>query len=213
MEAKAPPAGIPAPGLPPQRGDADWPGIPPIPALGRTLRKLRVERRLSLEDVARETGLSASFLSLLENDKSDVSLARLHRIARFYNLNIPDLFALQPITARRIVPLSEAPAVLSPGEGFQMRLLSEDPERTMEPFHMTLQPGARYREPLIHEGEEFVHLLQGSVRLLLGEESFDLKPGQTAYYPSTIPHALENIGPRPAALLGCSYRRNLATRI
>jgi hypothetical protein len=60
-------------------------------SLGSTLRSVRTARGLSLAQVAKETGISRSLLSLIETGRSDITVGRLTRLARLYELRIVDL--------------------------------------------------------------------------------------------------------------------------
>src|SRR3954471_20515085 len=60
-------------------------------ALGLRLRQLRLARSLSLAEVAQATNISASFLSLVENGRSDVSIGRLTRLVQFYGVSLSDV--------------------------------------------------------------------------------------------------------------------------
>ena len=60
--------------------------------LGGALRALRLQRRASLVEVASATGISKSFLSLVENDRSDITIGRLLRLVNYYGADMADLF-------------------------------------------------------------------------------------------------------------------------
>jgi transcriptional regulator with XRE-family HTH domain len=65
-------------------------------SIALTLRRLRTERKLTQSDVARETGISSSFLSLVEQGRSDITIGRLLRLAEFYEVELSDLLADEP---------------------------------------------------------------------------------------------------------------------
>lgn len=173
--------------------------------LGPTLRALRKEQGYTLEEVARGTKLSVSFLSMLENNKSDISISRLQRIANFYGVSVSDLFEPDRSDVQRVVRFDQAMRVAVAGEGIHMVRLAEDPQRTMDPFYTVMEPKAHYREPASHPGEEFRHVLEGSIRVRLGDdEVYDLAPGDTIYHPSDLLHFYENVGDTIARMIGCS---------
>ena len=78
------------------------------PALGRRLKALRVSRGLSLKDVAAETGVSASFISMVETGRNDLSVGRLVMLADFYGVGLDDVLpgrdSDQPFTLRPVDP-------------------------------------------------------------------------------------------------------------
>ena len=177
--------------------------------LGQTLRRLRFERGSTLEEVARGTNISASFLSLVENAKSDIAFARLSRLALFYGASVSDLVVDEPPTRRRIVLSNEAREVpASPGSGVHFFVLSHDPQHRLEPFRVIMEAGARTDAPMMHDGEEFLHLITGRVRVSLGTgEEYILSPGDTVYFPSHIPHALENLDDSTSTIVGAATHR------
>ena len=79
--------------LPPRpvKGRAESRGRPAAETVGAHLRQARSARSLSLADVAQATGISASFLSLVEKDKSDITIGRLVRLIDFYGISISDI--------------------------------------------------------------------------------------------------------------------------
>ena len=108
---------------------------------GGALRALRRERRLSLQEVSTATGISASFLSLIENGKSDITLGRLMKLAGFYDVHVSDL--LPPGVGRDpiVMRAEERRHIYSPSEGIDVFLLGPDSERRMLPLLVEFEPG------------------------------------------------------------------------
>jgi transcriptional regulator with XRE-family HTH domain len=179
--------------------------LPPVtqPGLGERLRVLRTERRLSLSAVADGTGISPSFLSLVEKGSSDITIGRLVRLVAFYGVRVTDLI---PDTEHRealVVRSGEQRQLYSRAEGLSVHLLTPDTERAMMPVAAEFAPGGESAEFSSHPGEEFIHVLEGIIRVEI--EGFDpiiLEPGDTAYYRSDRPHKLANGGAVPARFLG-----------
>jgi len=172
--------------------------------LANRLRMLRVRRQLSLAAVALGTGLSRSFLALLEEGKSDVSITRLLRIAEFYGVWLTDLVGTVAPSVEVVSP-AEARLVPSDDPG-EIRLLSTRSVRTMQPFRIELPPGARIEGGLSHSGEEFVHCLVGSVDLEVVNAVHHLEAGYTASFPGRLPHSYQNVGEADATLVGATAR-------
>jgi quercetin dioxygenase-like cupin family protein/DNA-binding Xre family transcriptional regulator len=165
-----------------------------LASVGSALRQVRNARSLSLADVAEATGISASFLSLVENDRSDITIGRLVRLIDFYGISITDLL---PFSARpdypEVIRPGERRSLQSPVEGIDIYLLTADMDRQMMPLEVCFKPGARLAEPGRHAGEEWLLVLEGELRLELeGAEVRVLGPGDTAYYPAERPHLLSN---------------------
>lgn len=161
--------------------------------VGAQLRGLRAARRLSLGDVARETGISASFLSLVENGRSDITIGRLTRLVDYYGITITDLLPAPGTRDPDVVRSDETRQLHSPEEGTTIYLLSSGTDRTMLPMLLELAPGASLAESGHHAGEEFVHVLAGRLRLEIdAAEPQELAAGDSAYYKSDRPHMFRN---------------------
>lgn len=163
------------------------------PGLGAKLRRLRRERRLSLSQVAEATLVSASFLSLVENGKSDITIGRLVRLVDFYGVSIVDLLPSSDSSDPDVVRAMEGRKLRSPAEGIDIYLLAADTRRSMMPMLLVFEPGAALAEYGRHEGEEFVQVLQGSLELdVAGSEPRTLGQGDSAYYQADRPHLFRN---------------------
>jgi quercetin dioxygenase-like cupin family protein len=163
-------------------------------SVGTALRQVRNARSLSLANVAEATGISASFLSLVEKNRSDITIGRLVRVIDFYGISITDLL---PFAARsdypEVIRPDERRSLQSPIEGIDIHLLTADTDRQMMPLEVHFQPGASLAEPGRHAGEEWLLVLEGDLRLELeGAEPRTLRQGDTAYYPAERPHLLSN---------------------
>jgi transcriptional regulator with XRE-family HTH domain len=160
--------------------------------VGPKLGELRRKRKLSLADVAAATGISASFLSLIENGKSDITFGRLIRLLNFYDISLVDLVPLQDRDDPSIVRKGEEHRVYSPSEGVELRLLTSKP-RAMSPSLVAYEPGAAVVEKSVHRGEEFVHVLEGELVLEIGDsEPIHLMAGDSVYYSAGRPHSRRN---------------------
>ena len=169
---------------------------------GAALRAQRRDRRLSLQEVSTATGISASFLSLVENDKSDITLGRLMKLASFYDVHVSDL--LPPGTGRDpiIIRTNERHHIASPSEGIDIALLAPDSERRMLPLVAEFESGGHSAEMSQHEGEEFIYVLTGRILIEMdGHEPFALEPGDAAFYRADRPHMLSALDDAPASVI------------
>lgn len=174
------------------------------PALGRALRAARDERRLSLQDVAEATAVSASFLSLVETGKSDITLGRLTRLINFYGVSLTDLVPHPEPVGPGIVRAGDGTVLRSGPEGIDVRLLTPDVHRAMMPMLLHFAPGAELEEPGHHPGEEWVHVISGSLRLTVeGSEPRVLRRGDSAYYAADRLHRFANDSSRKPLFLIC----------
>lgn len=172
------------------------------PALGRRLRELRQLRGLSLSDVATATGLSQSFLSLVENGRSDIAIGRLMRIVHAYDARVSDLYPRAETPDGPVVRRGQG-RHLRTEEGIDLYLLAPDTNRAMMPVTTTYEPNTRQDGLQGHAGETFLYVLEGTLLLELdGHEPAVLGPGDSAYYRPDPPPKLSNIGDTRLELLG-----------
>jgi transcriptional regulator with XRE-family HTH domain len=170
--------------------------------LGQKLRRLRKSRRIKLQALAEGTGLSVSFLSMVETGKSDIALAKLQRIVQFYGITIGALLDGTP-TNRVVTRPSDRKPLHSAGEGVKTELMVPDLFRQIEAVLMTFEPGADYEGSLSHEGEEVIFIVKGCLELLLdGRERYVLNEGDSAYYSSTRTHKFRNVNSGVSVLYG-----------
>jgi quercetin dioxygenase-like cupin family protein len=172
--------------------------------IGGRLRALRLARRLSLGDVSRETRISASFLSLVENGRSDLTIGRLTRLVEYYGITIGDLLPTDVPADSDIVRAGEPRQLRSPAEGTTISLLSSRTTRTMLPMLVELEPGASLAERGHHIGEEFTYVLSGTLSLEVGSgPPQELGAGDAAYYQADAPHLFRNASDSDSLRLIC----------
>jgi transcriptional regulator with XRE-family HTH domain len=170
--------------------------------LGKALKSARLARGESLAQVAAATGISKSSLSLIENDRSDVTLRRLVVLAEHYGKQLSDLLPVRstanPVVTRR----KERRQLHSRVEGLDLHLLVPDTNRKMMPLVAVFEPGGGAAEFWRHEGEELVIVLEGRILLELeGSTPIVLDRGDCAYYEGTRSHRWSNIGDGIARVL------------
>jgi quercetin dioxygenase-like cupin family protein len=163
-------------------------------SVGTALRQVRTARMLSLQDAAKGTGISASFLSMVEKDRSDITIGRLVKLIDFYGISLTDLLPFSAAAEYpEIVEADERKPLHSPAEGISISLLSVDTQRQLMPLEVEFEPGAGLAERGRHAGEEWVYVLEGELRLELeGVEPRNLQTGDAAYYPAERAHRLAN---------------------
>jgi transcriptional regulator with XRE-family HTH domain len=163
-------------------------------AVGDRLRDLRRERGVSLKEVAAGSGMSASFLSLVETGKSDISLARLLGVLRFYGIGLTELLPEAEPPNAKVVHPETRPQVNFPGEGLDVYLLTPDTKRTFAPMIAVIKPYGKPAEFSQHPGQEFFLVLEGEVRFTLHQsEPFTMREGDSIYYESERKHMVENM--------------------
>ncbi|TKJ19731.1 XRE family transcriptional regulator [Blastococcus sp. CCUG 61487] len=162
--------------------------------VGPRLRALRSERGATLTDVAETTGISVSTLSRLESGGRRPTLELLLPLARTYGVAIDDLVD---------TPAPADPRVhgrpIEREDGMTMVPLSRQ-AGGLQSYKMVLP--ARWRvhdtDQKTHEGYEWLYVLSGRIRLLLGARDFVLTPGEVVEFDTRVPHTFSNPFPEPA---------------
>ncbi|MFE2319113.1 helix-turn-helix domain-containing protein [Streptomyces sp. NPDC059441] len=151
-----------------------------IDGIGPRLRTLRRDRGLTLEALAATTGMSVSTLSRLESGKRRPTLELLIPLARTHRVALDQLVAA-PATGDPRVHLKP----LRKGHGSVLVPLTQYPGR-VQVFKQVLAP----REPVLvtHDGYEWLYVLAGELRLVLGEQECTLHPGEVAEFDTRQPH-------------------------
>ncbi len=162
-----------------------------VGAVGPRLRQLRTKRGVGLREVAAAAGISVGFLSAIERSHMSASVGTLRKLARFYRTNILDFF--DPTESN--TPLVRPPArkVLEAGPGVRMELLAWG-NTVMEPHLFRIAPQAGSGDSYAHEGEEFLFVLRGELKIALAGEEYHLKRGDSFYLESATPHHWRNPG-------------------
>ncbi|HEX6881191.1 MAG TPA: cupin domain-containing protein [Terriglobales bacterium] len=166
--------------------------------LGPMLRRLRTERELSLSEVAGAAEISVGFLSAIERSQMTASVATLRKLARYYKINILDLF--QPSDANPYLVRPADRKVLSGGKGVRMELLAWG-NTAMEPHLFQIAPGAGSGESYSHHGEEFLHVIRGQLEIVISGQIHTLKSGDSLYFDSSMPHQWKNPGKSETSVL------------
>jgi transcriptional regulator with XRE-family HTH domain len=164
--------------------------------IGQRIRRIREEKGLSLAELSGMTGFDVQFLSSLEKNEAQPQLGTVIKLAKaldsaFGRLvsGVGDkLYSITRKDERRTV--SRSTSQTGKKQVYVYKSLAPDVKgRHMEALIVQLEEISE-KEISIHEGEEFIFVLDGVVSLEIGDDSFQLEPGDTAYYLSTTPHHL-----------------------
>ncbi len=164
------------------------------------LRSLRRSKKMTLDDLARATGFSPSYLSQIERQLVNPSLSALQKIADSLDVPMSVFFTEpppDPVQARRyvVIDADKRLKLIYPGSNVVNQLLTPTLSSAFEFFWTTVLPGEGSREvPYSHGGQECGIILQGVLEFHLGEETFILRAGQSIYFDPSVPHLWRNIG-------------------
>jgi transcriptional regulator with XRE-family HTH domain len=167
-----------------------------LAAVAPRLRALRQQREMTLADLSSATRISTSTLSRLESGLRRPSLELLLPLARAYGVPLDDLVG----TAQAGDPRIQALPFTRHGWVFQP--LTRRPGGP-QAYRLSI-PARRHRrapDARTHEGYEWLYVLSGELRLILGERDLILRPGEAAEFDTRVPHWFDGAGPDAVELI------------
>jgi len=167
-----------------------------LTSVGPRLRALRQQRETTLSDLSQATGISISTLSRLESGQRRPNLELLLPLARAHRVALDDLIGapttgdprvhLRPINRNgiTILPLTQRPGGL-------------------QAYKVVIPATKRPQQPRLqtHQGYEWIYVLNGQLRLVLGEQDLVLSPGEAAEFDTRTPHWCGGCGGEPVEFL------------
>lgn len=175
------------------------------------MRAYRERRGLTLRDLAKMTGLSASMLSAIERAATEPSISSLRKIAEALGVSIFYLIddgsdgpaAERPTKLdEMVVRRAERKRLTLPHSGLRYELLHPDLAGRMEAWMGTLEPGAATGEAARgHLSDEFMLMMSGTVELEYGDERVMLHVDDSIYLDGTVAHRMRNTGSTAAVFL------------
>ena len=162
--------------------------------IGPRLKLLRTQRGMTLTGVSASTGISKSTLSRLETGQRRPTLELLLTLSHAYRVPLDDLVAapaegdprlrLKPgrVKGRTVIPLTRQPG-------------------GMQAWKIIIPTSNVTPEPRTHDGDEWIYVLSGRMRFVLGDQDMVLGPGDVASFDTRVPHWFGSIGDAPAEIL------------
>jgi transcriptional regulator with XRE-family HTH domain len=173
--------------------------------IGNKIRRIRLQRGLTQEELADRCELSKGFISLLERDQTSPSLDTLSDILESLGTDLSAFFA--KTDDEKIVFGEDDIFVKEDEEQIRGRirwLVPSAQKNRMEPILIEMAPGGETVEDDPHEGEEFGYVLSGQVVLVNGKRRHTIKKGSSFCLHPNATHHLENTSKAPASVLWIS---------
>jgi transcriptional regulator with XRE-family HTH domain len=188
--------------------------VPVNEDLGVVLRKARRERDLSLRVVAGKVGISTSLLSQVENGKTHPSVKTLFGLAAVLGISLDELVQAEDASAADVqraaqrarderagIARREDNPVLEMEKGVRWERLATGGISGLQSLFVTYEAGATSSadgRSMRHQGTEFAYLLEGTLRLRLEFDEYELRAGDSFCFDSGRPHLYYNSGSEPA---------------
>jgi transcriptional regulator with XRE-family HTH domain len=162
--------------------------------VGARLKRIRTQRGMTLTGVAEATGISKSTMSRLETGQRRPTLELLLSLSHAYRVALDDLVAAPPegdprlrlrpgrVKGRTVIPLTRQTG-------------------GVQAWKIIIPTGNATPEPRAHDGHEWIYVLSGRMRFVLGDQDRVLGPGDVAAFDTTVPHWFGSTGDEPAEIL------------
>ena len=164
--------------------------------IGQRIKAIRQAKGISLDELSHMTGFEVAFLASIEDCKIQPQLGIAIKLSKALDSAFgrlvsgvgEKLYAITRKGEQKIV--SRSTSLKGKKQAYTYRSLAPEVKgRHMESLIVQLEE-APDDERSVHDGEEFIYVLDGAVSLDIGDDHFDLEPGDSAYYLSTTPHLI-----------------------
>jgi transcriptional regulator with XRE-family HTH domain len=183
--------------------------------IGRKITELREALMLAPEDLAERCSCDVQVIEDLEAGALAPSLTPLIKITRALGVRLGTLLdddenigpkLTRSTDYRNSTRLKGLETHSDAGELTFNALAEGKAARHMEPFYITLEPSTEQNHELsAHEGEEWLYALEGPLEIAYGKETYVLKPGDSIYYDSIVPHQVRSHDGQRASFVACVY--------
>lgn len=174
--------------------------------LGEKIKRMRLQKGLTQEELADRCELTKGYISQLENNLNSPSIATLTDILAALGSSLAEFF--QEETEEKIV-YSKNEFIEKDSDGILFKWLIPNAQKNMmEPVLVELAEGAETAGDIPHEGEEFGYVLEGKIAIVLGKKHHTCKKGEAFYYTASKPHSIINKGKGKAKFLWVSTPPN-----
>ncbi len=168
-----------------------------VEEIGTRIKELREKKGISLDELSNLTGFDTEFLSDIENNEVKPQLGTTMKLSKALDSAFGRLVSgvgekLYAITRKdEQKTVSRSTSAKGKKQLYSYKSLAPEVKgRHMEALVVQLEDNPEGEGISVHEGEEFIYVLNGTALLKIGGENFELEPGDSAYYLSTTPHLI-----------------------
>ena len=164
--------------------------------IGARIKQFRLSKGLTLKDIEDRAKVSATHVSEIERGMTSPTVGALTKIAEAMGTDVAYFVEKRNVSKISIVNRSSRRRMQFKDWGATYYSLTKDiPNPKVSFLEVELDPGIkRPEETSTHEGEEFALVTKGVMEIIIGDEKYILKEGDSIHYKSTKPHAMRNIG-------------------
>ncbi|MDD3336395.1 MAG: XRE family transcriptional regulator [Eubacteriales bacterium] len=170
-------------------------------AVSQNIKRIREQRKLTLDAAAGVTGVSRSMLAQIEKGDANPTISVLWKIANGYKVSFSTLIAEAP-KAAMVIPADAVPPIVEcEGKYINYPAFGFDEQRGFETYRITIAPGGCLQaEPHLAGTEEYITVFSGKVEIGAVDQRFVLEQGASIRFLADVPHSYRNIGAEEAQL-------------
>lgn len=165
--------------------------------IAQRVKELREISDLTVAEAASRLGLSAEEYDAYESGRTDMPISLLLKLSDLYGVDTTTILTGQAprLSACALTRRNMGTTIKRAKHYIYKNLAYNFNHRKIEPLLVTVEPGANTdMQTNSHEGHEFDYILKGTMRLKVGEQEMIMNEGDSAYYDSIHPHAMQAIG-------------------
>ncbi len=177
------------------------------------IKKVRMNRQMSLGQLAKRSKLTKGYLSKIENSQKVPPFSTLVKVAKALDIDVAFLIS-ESEESKVFVDVGMCIVRANEGNGINPKINIHDfyyeslaykkPGKSMEPF-IVMPSFDKKPYPFTHNGEEFMHIFEGPFEFIYGDEKYILEKGDSIYFDSSVPHCGRSIGKERARVLVVLY--------
>lgn len=178
----------------------------PLPDVGTILKRLRDRNGVTVRDLAKASGLSASFIRAVERGDSDISLGRLARLAQFFEYDLGSFLGYSSQLSRPNFVTAETRKKVNRGKGVDYDALHL-PGIDLDFIIVKFEPRSSFKSALAHEGIDVVYVIEGNVVLVVDGVDYPMTEGDCCAFSAAYPHLVRNDSGRRATMVSITTGR------
>ncbi|NDC40835.1 MAG: helix-turn-helix domain-containing protein [Chitinophagia bacterium] len=175
--------------------------------ISKKIKKKRVEKDLTVQELANKSGVTKGMISQIENGRSIPSLPVLFKIISSLDMAVNDFFADmtsgikdEPVIVRKNSDYEDFQKEDAVGFFYKRIFVQDVPGSTVDFVLLTLEPGAT-RPQVQTAALEYKYVISGSVSYIINGNTYELHTGDSIFFNGMMPHVPQTIGEQPAVML------------
>lgn len=169
--------------------------------VAKNIKRLREERKLSMDELSKLSGVSKSMLAQIERGGGNPTISTLWKISN--GMKVPfDALTVRPKSPYELVKISDLQPLLEDGGKVKnYSIFPDDENRRFAVYYLELEEGSYWEsEPHLKGAAEFITIFSGKIEICTGGQSFQVEKGESIRFKADAVHSYKNIGAEPVLL-------------